>query len=310
MRLIKAELLRFLLGGFLVVLVVGQEAEAKFQSHTLDPETVLAKARSGIAKGSTKDAYSNHSRLKSMAEDVIKRLYVKQEFKTLFGAFKTDFSKEDYGSCADIASRMEDFIPKDHPTEYPFAKDFLIQWRAEIGTLRSHVNDYQGALQEFDLARSMKSPDDSPYRKDAGLAHAAYGQAQMHALLGRKQEALKYLAEAPGLYWSGCGTCTEAEASNEKRMRTVWDAASKPDDVAETKLLKIVDGHYQPYKSALLGDPTWQIKAAQVEAAFMLGELYLKQNRKDLAKRSFEVVMAGGHSGPRQMAVSRLKQLK
>lgn len=276
---------------------------------SLDAKSSLIKVRQVIVKGQKPEDQPNYCRLNYMIDGVIEELNMSPEFKVLAKGFKTELRNQDFGQCADIANRMVKFLPTKLPDEYPFVNDFKIEWRVEIGKLRSYANDYLGALREFDQARKVKPAGKVELRGGVGAyATAAWGQADMHAMLGNKLKARQYLAEAPRLYWSGCGNCSEAEQLAVHRLTTVWDASMSTDP--EGQLIAIVNGSFKPLSGRMYErSVASQRRFAQIEASLMLGEIYLRKGQKDLAKLAFEAAAASDKTDARRMASSRLKSL-
>jgi len=195
---------------------------------------------------------------------------------------------------------MYTMLPEKYNPAYPLSQDFRSQWKAELGDLKLYRGDYAGSVADFTLALSTP-PIQNPKmftQQLAGHQQAAFGLAWAYALTGDLHGSLKWLGEAPSMYWSGCGNCAEGEAAMVYRYRTVWTAANLPPAQAETKLLAIIDGHYVSMKSRLNHDENWQISNARVDAAFFLGELYRQQGKRTLAVSCYDLVIHADAGDP------------
>ncbi|MEI8281799.1 MAG: hypothetical protein WCG75_05290 [Armatimonadota bacterium] len=280
-------------------------------------------------------------RLKFVAHDYLENLVLPPSFRRLNNQLWSAYSKQDYLTCAKLAEKMGQIIPNNYELrglvprtatepafmvrpkvgsmnahEYPFGNDFLIEWRICIGEFKALGNDYEGALGDFNLASSMVPLRSSrsisvSIRGSDKLQDAAYKQAKMFALLGNRDACLERLKKAPGLYWSGCGNCMEGESHFEDRFEKVYWAATASGAQAERELWRLADGGYKPLKGELNGDNNSyeEVFAARTEATFMLGELYYREGKYDLAKAAFKAVSAERFTENAKMSQSRLRTI-
>lgn len=277
--------------------------------------------------------------LKFTCKQYIKEGIVPNEFKALNGQLWASYSKREYRQCAAIASQMEKLLPHS-ANEFTFGansvevatkseknprsgraynevldREYLIWWRNYVAKFRALGNDYVGALRDYELVRKMKPiiPDLGNGNQCVAHASAAYGQALMHAILGHREQALKFIGEAPTIAPSWCGTCQAGEFTEAERQLAVIDAATLPGAKAEAALERLVRFGPKPKKPASsLENPSWNasdIFSVRVEATFMLGELYLREGKTGLAKQAFEAIQNFQFTDKAQMAISRVRLL-
>lgn len=296
---------------------IGSASPSSITVATLNsPEKVkslLARTKKDLKPSKVEDDWSW---FKYRTEDCLEKLKLPLEFKKDSILLQRLFKSENYSECADLATKMEAMLPANIPTDYPFGEDFRSEWRSEIAKLRSYANDYQGAIADYTIA--LRPMPTTPTKEKVyfampqlgGHQAAAYGRAQIYAILGQKAKALSDYGSAPGYYWSGCGNCMEGESHYIHRMTTIIDAANSGPQLAELKLLRLTAGGYHPPKARLnLGLVKQEIKEVQSDAALVLGELFLRNGKKDLAKAAFEAVAAEGRTDNARMAKSRLHKL-
>ena len=110
---------------------------------------------------------------------------------------------------------------------------------------------------------------------------SAYGLARVCALRGSYTDALKWQADAPTEYSSGCGNANDAEEMNHFPELAVWNVACKPYPAATRELEAVMSGRFSPMASQFNQDTSGdQTKHAALEAGLVLGCLY-KASGKD-----------------------------
>lgn len=283
----------------------GDKGAAKLPSA----KTILTKVKVELKKDFEKQ---NFFRLTYEAQDCIENLKLPKEFRALKAKMDSLHKQEEYLKCADVVAQMEKMLPSNIPTNYPFSEDYRSGWRSHIAELRVFGNDYQGAIRDYTAALEMKpdGKDQRGFKQLGGHQAAAYGRAEVYALLGQTEKALADLKVAPSYYWSGCGNCMEGSSHYLDRLEKVSRAAKLPIEKAEPALLQIAAGGYKPLKSKLNGDTKAdEIRSAQSDATIILGEMYLRAGRLDLAKLAFEALATEGMTDHGRMARSRLKKL-
>ena len=135
-------------------------------------------------------------------------------------------------------------------------------------------------------ARPRYDPPGSVDRK----ASAAIGCARVYAELGQFREALRLLDIYADRYASHCGSCQEERLEERHCLQRIWSAALQPTTVAETRLRAIAAGRFPVYVGRL--NPhrmAEQKEAARREACLYLGELLLRQGRKNEVDSLFRV---------------------
>lgn len=251
--------------------------------------------------------------VRDIARGLIQEGDVPEAFINSYKCFQQLYARKEFLACARTLESMKPLIPpsKKDPqtgvTDNPFR---IVDWQNAIGNLRAMGNDYIGAVEAYASAQKIKADFESPFQLSRiEYFSPARSQAEMLALMGNQDEALAKLKESMQFYGAGCGHGVDGLYADSLRKEAVYRAACLPSKQAETKLLKYMRGGYRPAWSAIGGKHLSQTEFAKGDAMFMLGELYFKSGKKDLAKIVFRAVACEKTTMRAGMAESRLRSL-
>ncbi|MCH8275166.1 MAG: tetratricopeptide repeat protein [Armatimonadetes bacterium] len=228
-------------------------------------------------------------------------------FERLATELSAAVAEGDWKRAISFGDKMHALLPASIPDDFPWSWDVAWSWRAAIGDLYMYDLQFEQAAREYSRVLA-EAPESKVYYKDSGARQsAAYGLARALASLGRYKEALVWLRLAPNQLLSGCANCMEVEDRLDHVISTVWEKANLGLDLAADELESIMNGNFQPVPPGLNGDHTdsW-IRRAKVEAAFALGQLYLRNGSPWTAIGMFEFVVADG--GVERYEVARIAQ--
>ena len=275
------------------------------------------------------------SRLLDLAEMYVTKGVTPDELSVLNDKLKVLYHQKKYRECAAIGMKMakmlpadasnyifgldsievstgkpEKSLPKQIPTEYG---TFLqAMWLTSVGDMLALDNDYKGALRIYDHVRMFRSTakEKNLHPSLSGTDGAYYGDALVHTVLGHRTEALKFIQVAPHVDPSDCGNCQWGTERDADLLRAVYDAATLPGPSAEVALMQILKTGYKPgklvYDDKASHEENVEIK---VNAAFLLGEIYLRRGDKKLASSAFRSITGYPSSALAIMAKSRLRKL-
>ena len=283
-----------------------------------------------LARQTKSSSGRGESRLLDLAEMYVEKGVTPDELSVLKDQLKVLYHQKKYRECAAIGMRMAKLLPgsfDDNSVDISPKKPaksssgdisnvditlVSVLWMTYVGDMQALDNDYTGALRTYDLVRALKktSKNGESAFEPRGTDQAFYGAARMHAILGHRTQALKLIKEAPDVNPSWCGTCQGWRKRAADLLRVVYDAATLPGAKAEAVLGQILKVGYKPYK-ALDDNPAshGENLEIKVNAAFLLGEIYLRRGDKRLASSAFRSITNYQSSDWAIMAKSRLRKL-
>lgn len=285
------------------------------RSHSVSPELVkderavkeiLLEARRDFRARSRSEAFY---RFRATCDELIEKKIVPPRFEVLNADLGRKLEFEHFGLAAKDVREMIELCPES-VSDSIFANDPKTTLRLALADILAYSNDYSGALKAYNDVRTITVNElKHPEEHSMSLAAAANGQGLMTALLGRTQESEQHLNEVPKIFSSGCGNCMTGQSHSLDRMRTVYEAANQSPIESEVQLLKLARGGYVPKYSDLTASAQDEQRWIREDAVFFLGEHYLKQGRKEMAKAAFAAVAELNNGALAYMAKSRLRTI-
>jgi hypothetical protein len=193
----------------------------------------------------------------------------------------------------------------------PFAKE--TPWTWHIAQAELYLFDLQPerAVREIEAVFRAIPAARQPRFGSIERQHAAYVMARAKAEQGKYAEAIHWLKQAPREFHDFCGVWAQCELQWAEEVIEVWSKVRFADEQAIPALETVVSRGAAAPKVAKHPWLQYKCEAARhsgVEAALILGEIYLRHGQKQQA-RFFLNKASAGDDGVAAIARAYLKQL-